>query len=263
MYLARRLAAFLFGDENALVWLDMADFREKHSLADLCGHAGGFAPGCSEGRLTEAVRCRPYSIVLLQDIDRAHPDVWGLLAHLLDQGRLTDGLGRLVDFRRTLLVLTTTLGSEELAGVKPGHGPGWAVEERVREVVRTLLPREYLERLDEVIVFRPLSNDALGRCVDLEVSQVVRRLAERGLELVLTDDARRWLSEECAGLGNEPHPARRAVERLLIDPLSEELLRGTFPERGILIARLSDTGSRKSLVFDSIIAGDSPELTSH
>lgn len=254
VHLARRLAAFLFGDENAVVRLDMNDFAEKHMLGQLVGVTG---------RLTEPLRRRPWSVVLLEHIDRAHLDVWGLLGPLVEQGRLTDGMGRTLDLRHAVVVLTTTAACEELTSVKAGKAFNAAVEERVRQAVRRVLPAEHVDRLDEVLVLRPLSNDAVNRMVDLELAKVAKRLAERGLELMVTDEVRRHIVDESDPTGEVSQPVRRAVERLLVDPLSEELLKGTMPTHGILIARLAVQGGRKTIQFDNIIASDSPELTNH
>jgi ATP-dependent Clp protease ATP-binding subunit ClpB len=221
--LAKALADFLFDDERAMVRIDMSEYGEKHSVARLVGAPPGYVGYEEGGQLTESVRRRPYTVVLLDEVEKAHPEVFDVLLQVLDDGRLTDGQGRTVDFRNTILVLTSNLGSAFL--VDPTMSAE-ARKEMVLGVVRDAFKPEFLNRLDEIVVFDALSTDDLARIVDLQVDLLRRRLTARRLELAVTPDARVWL----ARTGYDPvygaRPLRRLVQSAIGDPLARALLAG-------------------------------------
>ncbi|AXK31791.1 ATP-dependent chaperone ClpB [Streptomyces armeniacus] len=221
--LAKALADFLFDDERAMVRIDMSEYGEKHSVARLVGAPPGYVGYEEGGQLTEAVRRRPYSVVLLDEVEKAHHDVFDILLQVLDDGRLTDGQGRTVDFRNTILVLTSNLGSQYL--VDPLEKPE-VKKEKVLETVRASFRPEFLNRLDDVVVFAALSQDELGRIAALQLESLQRRLTERRLTLDVTPAALDWLAAE----GNDPaygaRPLRRLVQTAIGDQLAREILAG-------------------------------------
>ena len=225
--LAKALAEFLFDDERAIVRLDMSEYSEKHSVARLVGAPPGYVGYEEGGQLTEAVRRRPYTVVLLDEVEKAHIEVFDTLLQVLDDGRLTDGQGRQVDFRNTLLILTSNLGSQFL--IDPTLDDAQR-HEKVMQVVRNTFKPEFLNRLDDVIVFDALSTDDLTKIVDLQVDRLARRLADRRLKLEVTPAAREWL----ALAGYDPvygaRPLRRLVQTAIGDPLARELLAGNLVE---------------------------------
>ncbi|MBB3694026.1 ATP-dependent chaperone ClpB [Sphingomonas sp. BK580] len=223
--LTKALAEFLFDDASAMVRIDMSEFMEKHAVARLIGAPPGYVGYEEGGVLTEAVRLRPYQVVLFDEVEKAHGDVFNVLLQVLDDGRLTDGQGRTVDFSNTLIILTSNLGSQYLANLDEGQ-PVEAVEPQVMEVVRAHFRPEFLNRLDEVILFHRLGQAHMGPIVDIQVARVGTLLAERKVALELTDAARAWLGR----VGYDPvygaRPLKRAVQRYLQDPLAEAILRG-------------------------------------
>ena len=223
--LTKALAEFLFDDANAMVRIDMSEFMEKHAVARLIGAPPGYVGYEEGGVLTEAVRRRPYQVVLFDEVEKAHGDVFNVLLQVLDDGRLTDGQGRTVDFSNTLIILTSNLGSQYLANLDEGQDVE-AVEPQVMDVVRAHFRPEFLNRLDEVILFHRLGQAHMGPIVDIQVARVGRLLADRKVTLDLTDAARAWLGR----VGYDPvygaRPLKRAVQRHLQDPLAELILRG-------------------------------------
>jgi ATP-dependent Clp protease ATP-binding subunit ClpB len=221
--LAKALADFLFDDERAMVRIDMSEYGEKHSVARLVGAPPGYIGYEEGGQLTETVRRRPYSVVLLDEVEKAHPEVFDVLLQVLDDGRLTDGQGRTVDFRNTILVLTSNLGSQFLVDPLTGEEEK---KEQVLEVVRTSFKPEFLNRLDDLVVFSALSKDELSRIARLQIGRLAKRLAERRLTLEVTDEALAWLADE----GNDPaygaRPLRRLVQTAIGDRLAKEILAG-------------------------------------
>ena len=221
--LAKSLADFLFDDERAIVRIDMSEYSEKHSVARLVGAPPGYVGYEEGGQLTEAVRRRPYSVVLLDEVEKAHPEVFDILLQVLDDGRLTDGQGRTVDFRNVVLILTSNLGSAYLVD------PTLDAEkqrESVMTVVRQSFKPEFLNRLDEVVVFDALTRDDLAHIVDLQVAALARRLTVRRIELAVSEAAEQWL----ARTGYDPlygaRPLRRLVQTAIGDPLARMLLAG-------------------------------------
>jgi ATP-dependent Clp protease ATP-binding subunit ClpB len=221
--LAKSLADFLFDDERAMVRIDMSEYSEKHSVARLVGAPPGYVGYEEGGQLTEAVRRRPYSVVLLDEVEKAHPEVFDILLQVLDDGRLTDGQGRTVDFRNVILVLTSNLGSQFL--VDPAL-PEEAKRENVMAAVRAAFKPEFLNRLDDVVVFDALSLEELGRIVDLQVDAFARRLADRRITLDVTPAAREWLALEGFDPAYGARPLRRLVQREIGDRLARLLLAG-------------------------------------
>ena len=227
--LTKALAGFLFDDEAAMVRIDMSEFMEKHSVARLIGAPPGYVGYEEGGVLTEAVRRRPYQVVLFDEVEKAHGDVFNVLLQVLDDGRLTDGQGRTVDFTNTLIILTSNLGSQYIAGLAEGEDVE-KVEPQVMEVVRGHFRPEFLNRLDEIILFHRLGQEHMGPIVDIQVSRVAKLLADRKVTLELTDAARAWLGR----VGYDPvygaRPLKRAVQKYLQDPLAEKILRGEVPD---------------------------------
>jgi ATP-dependent Clp protease ATP-binding subunit ClpB len=227
--LTKSLAEFLFDDSHAMVRIDMSEYMEKHSVARLIGAPPGYVGYEEGGALTEAVRRRPYQVVLFDEVEKAHGDVFNILLQVLDDGRLTDGQGHVVDFSNTIIILTSNLGSQFLSNL----GEGQKVEEvepQVMEVVRAHFRPEFLNRLDEIILFHRLAQEHMGPIVDIQVEHVQRLLADRKIRLDLTDAARAWLGR----VGYDPvygaRPLKRAVQKYLQDPLADALLRGEVPD---------------------------------
>ena len=227
--LTKALATFLFDDDNAMVRIDMSEFMEKHSVSRLIGAPPGYVGYDEGGVLTEAVRRRPYQVVLFDEVEKAHADVFNVLLQVLDDGRLTDGQGRVVDFTNTLIILTSNLGSQYLASLDEGQDVS-AVEPQVMEVVRAHFRPEFLNRLDEIILFHRLGQEHMAPIVDLQVARVQKLLKDRKIVLDLTEGARRWLGR----VGYDPvygaRPLKRAVQRYLQDSLAEKLLGGEIPD---------------------------------
>jgi ATP-dependent Clp protease ATP-binding subunit ClpB len=227
--LTKALAEFLFDDSHAMVRIDMSEFMEKHSVARLIGAPPGYVGYEEGGVLTEAVRRRPYQVVLFDEVEKAHGDVFNVLLQVLDDGRLTDGQGRTVDFTNTLIVLTSNLGSQFIASLRDDQKVE-DVEDQVMDVVRGHFRPEFLNRLDEIILFHRLALEHMGAIVDIQVGRVAALLKDRKVKLDLTEAARRWL----ARVGYDPvygaRPLKRAVQKHLQDPLAEMILRGEVPD---------------------------------
>ncbi len=227
--LTKALAGFLFDDDTAMVRIDMSEFMEKHSVARLIGAPPGYVGYEEGGVLTEAVRRRPYQVVLFDEVEKAHSDVFNVLLQVLDDGRLTDGQGRQVDFTNTLIILTSNLGSQYLANLEDGQDVE-SVEPQVMEVVRGHFRPEFLNRLDEIILFHRLGVEHMAPIVEIQVGRVAKLLKDRKIVLELTDAAKRWLGR----VGYDPvygaRPLKRAVQRYLQDPLAEKLLGGEIPD---------------------------------
>ncbi|MGH3362743.1 MAG: AAA family ATPase, partial [Nocardioides sp.] len=221
--LAKSLANFLFDDERAIVRIDMSEYAEKHSVSRLVGAPPGYVGYDEGGQLTEAVRRRPYSVVLLDEVEKAHPEVFDILLQVLDDGRLTDGQGRTVDFRNTLLILTSNLGSSYL--VEPTLEPH-EQKESVLGVVRQSFKPEFLNRLDEIVIFDSLTQDELAHIVDLQLALLERRLAVRRISITVTEGARAWLAETGYDPAYGARPLRRLIQTAIGDPLAKLLLAG-------------------------------------
>jgi ATP-dependent Clp protease ATP-binding subunit ClpB len=229
--LTKALAEFLFDTEEAMVRIDMSEFMEKHSVARMIGAPPGYVGYEEGGYLTEAVRRRPYSVVLLDEVEKAHPDVFNVLLQVLDDGRLTDGQGRTVDFRNTVIIMTSNLGSHVIQEMAPGaqDEAGYrAMKDAVLEIVGGHFRPEFLNRIDDIVVFHPLAKDQIRRIVDIQLGHLRRRLLERDIELELDDAARDKLGEAGFDPVYGARPLKRAIQHQLENPLAQRLLRGEF-----------------------------------
>jgi len=237
--LAKALAEYLFDDEKALVRIDMSEYGEKFSVSRLVGAPPGYIGYEQGGQLTEAVRRRPYSVILLDEVEKAHPEVFDVLLQVLDDGRLTDGQGRTVDFRNVILILTSNLGSQFITDAAL---PWDTRVNAVNDLVRQAFKPEFVNRLDDIVVFSPLSTEDLGQIVELYIDRLGRRLADRRLQLAVTPDARRWLAER----GYDPiygaRPLRRLMQREIDDKLARSLLAGDIRDGDTVLVGVSDAG---------------------
>ena len=224
--LARALAEFMFDTENAIVRIDMSEYMEKHAVSRLIGAPPGYVGYDEGGQLTEAVRRRPYAVILLDEIEKAHPDAFNVLLQIMDDGRLTDGKGRTVDFTNTVLIMTSNVGSQEIAAERIDEN----IRERIQDVLTATFKPEFLNRIDETVIFHRLSREDIGAIVDVQVGLLTERVRERGIEIVLTDDARTLLGN----LGYDPtygaRPLKRVIQKQLVDRLALKLLEGEFGE---------------------------------
>jgi ATP-dependent Clp protease ATP-binding subunit ClpC len=267
--LAKRLAQFMFGDENALVQIDMSEYSEKHNVSRLIGAPPGYIGYEEGGQLTEKIRRRPYSVVLLDEIEKAHPEVWNMLLQIMEEGRLTDNVGRTIDFKNTILIMTTNIGAEEISGrqelgihtlMRRNEETTYeGMKQKLKSVMERNFRPEFLNRVDDVIVFRSLTKENLKKIIDIEMGKVSKRLREKNLTLVLTDEANELLIEKGTSLEYGARPLRRAIEHYLEDPLAEDLLRGTFAGKDTITVRLRDENGEKKLYFDATTT-NTPEL---
>ncbi|MEI1250163.1 ATP-dependent chaperone ClpB [Rhizobium aouanii] len=227
--LTKALARFLFDDETAMVRMDMSEYMEKHSVARLIGAPPGYVGYDEGGALTEAVRRRPYQVVLFDEIEKAHPDVFNILLQVLDDGRLTDGQGRTVDFCNTMIIMTSNLGAEYLTQLRDGDDSD-TVREQVMEVVRGHFRPEFLNRIDEIILFHRLKREEMGAIVDIQLKRLVALLSERKIVIDLDEEARHWLANK----GYDPvygaRPLKRVIQKFVQDPLAEQILSGQVPD---------------------------------
>jgi ATP-dependent Clp protease ATP-binding subunit ClpB len=226
--LARALAEFMFDSEQAMVRIDMSEYMEKHSVSRLIGAPPGYIGYDEGGQLTEAIRRRPYSVILFDEIEKAHPDVFNVLLQILDDGRVTDSQGRTVDFKNSVIIMTSNLGSQYIAGL--GQGQDAEIRTQVMDALHANFRPEFLNRIDEVIIFRQLTREQIGEIVQIQLGQVSKRLADRHIELVLTPAARDLIST----LGYDPmygaRPLKRVIQKHLLDPLALKLLNGEIRE---------------------------------
>ena len=265
--LAKALAEFMFGDEDALIQVDMSEYMEKHNVSRLIGAPPGYVGYEEGGQLTEKIRRRPYSVVLLDEIEKAHPDVFNMLLQVMEEGRLTDSFGRNIDFRNTILIMTTNAGAEAIKNEsafgfqKPDSDANYdSMKQRVQEQIEKVFRPEFLNRVDDVIVFRHLTNDDLGDVIELELKKVRNRLAEHNLKLVLSDEAKKFLIKKGSNLDFGARPLRRAIEGFVEDPLSEELLKGEFQGKDTITVAIKEVAGRKQLVFEGSSSTPQPVL---
>ncbi len=254
--LAKALAEFMFGDEDALIQIDMSEYMEKHNVSRLVGAPPGYVGYEEGGQLTEKIRRRPYAVVLLDEIEKAHPDVFNMLLQVMEEGRLTDSFGRNVDFRNTILIMTTNAGAEAIKNEsafgfqKPHDDASYeSMKERVQEQIEKHFRPEFLNRVNDVIVFRHLTEDDLGEVIELELGKVRERLREKGLELVLDGEAKKFLIKRGSNLDYGARPLRRAIENFVEDPLSEELLKGEFQGKDTIIVSVKEVAGKRRLDF--------------
>ena len=255
--LAKALAAFMFDDEDALVRVDMSEYREQHTVSRLFGAPPGYVGYEEGGQLTEAVRRRPYRVVLFDEIEKAHPDVWNALLQILDDGRLTDGQGRVVDFRNTVLIMTSNLGTEfvkrsgSLGFLRHGDdGREDESHDKIERALKATFRPEFLNRVDEIITFKPLSLDDVEKIVDLQLKEIQVRLAEYGLAVQLTETARKWLAKEGFDPTFGARPLRRALQKYVESPLSVRMLRGEFKSGDVVTVDCLESGG---LVFNCAV----------
>ena len=239
--LTKALAEYLFDDETALVRMDMSEYMEKHSVARLIGAPPGYVGYDEGGALTEAVRRRPYQVVLFDEIEKAHPDVFNVLLQVLDDGRLTDGQGRTVDFRNTLIIMTSNLGSEFLVSQGEGEDTS-AVRDQVMAIVRSSFRPEFLNRVDEIILFHRLQRTEMGRIVDIQMQRLSKLLADRKITLTLDDKARDWLAAKGWDPAYGARPLKRAIQRAVQDPLAEMILAGRIHDGETVAVSAGDGG---------------------
>jgi ATP-dependent Clp protease ATP-binding subunit ClpB len=239
--LTKALASFLFDDETALVRLDMSEYMEKHSVARLIGAPPGYVGYEEGGALTEAVRRRPYQVVLFDEIEKAHPDVFNVLLQVLDDGRLTDGQGRTVDFRNTLIIMTSNLGAEYLVNQPEGQDTD-AVRDEVMGVVRSHFRPEFLNRVDEIILFHRLKRTEMGAIVDIQMKRLQRLLEDRKIVLELEPEAREWLSQKGYDPAYGARPLKRVIQKHVQDPLAEAILAGDIKDGETVPVRAGPLG---------------------
>jgi ATP-dependent Clp protease ATP-binding subunit ClpC len=272
--LAKQLAKFMFGNEEALVQLDMSEYQEKHNVSRLWGAPPGYVGYEEGGQLTEKIRRRPYSVVLLDEIEKAHPDVWNSLLQIMEEGRLTDSFGRHIDFKNAIIIMTTNIGAGEVITSRP-YGLGAYtkkdaetsyndMKKRLKAEMEKVFRPEFLNRVDDIIVFRGLTENDLHTIVDMELKKVSKRLKDKGFTLDVTDEAKKVLIEKGTNTEYGARPLRRAIENLLEDPLSEDLLRGSFVGSDTIVVRAEGSGEDAKLVMEGVKsekpAAPAPEL---
>ena len=245
--LTKALAAFLFDDDSAVLRMDMSEYMEKHAVARLIGAPPGYVGHEDGGALTEAVRRRPYQVVLFDEIEKAHPDIFNILLQVLDEGRLTDGKGRQVDFRNTMILLTSNIGAEHLLALDD-HVPADGARDAIMTEVAKLFRPEFLNRLDEILLFRRLSRDDMGQIVTIQLDRLQARLAERGLTIHLSTEATEWLATKGYDVQFGARPLRRVIKAKLQNPLAEALLQGDFAEGDVISVGLDKVADK--LIFD-------------
>jgi len=241
--LARALAGFLFDDEQAMVRIDMSEYQEKHAVSRMIGAPPGYVGYDEAGQLTEAVRRRPYAVVLFDEVEKAHPEVLNVLLQLLDDGRLTDGKGRTVDFRNAVVIMTSNLGSQFIAeAARRGADLDDEVRKQVQDALRHHFRPEFLNRVDEVIVFHALDRAHIAQVIDIQLAGLLTRLADRKIGLTLSDAAKAALVEE----GYDPiygaRPLKRTIQRRILDPLALRVLEGAFVEGDHVLVDLDASG---------------------
>src|SRR5690606_19131727 len=252
--LTKALASFLFQDDTAMVRIDMSEFMEKHSVSRLIGAPPGYVGYEEGGVLTEAVRRRPYQVILFDEIEKAHPDVFNVLLQVLDDGRLTDGQGRTVDFRNTVIIMTSNLGAEYLVNLGEADEVE-SVRDEVMGVVRSAFRPEFLNRVDEIILFHRLRREDMAAIVDIQMQHLQKLLADRKIKLELDEDAREWLANKGYDPAYGARPLKRVIQKEVQDPLAERILLGDILDESI-VKILS--GSDR-LNFRSIRTGPSEE----
>ena len=265
--LSKALAEFMFGDEDALIAIDMSEYMEKHNVSRLIGAPPGYVGYEEGGQLTERIRRRPYSVVLLDEVEKAHPDVFNMLLQIMEEGRLTDSFGRHVDFRNVVMIMTSNIGSDLIKGGGPEFGlrpkgKGAAEERNYQQIKETVMKEierhfrpEFIGRLDDVIVFRPLSRTNLESIVEFELKKVTKRLVDHGLRIEITQESKDFLIDKGTSSDFGARPLRRAIEQFVEDPLSEDILRGGFKGKDLIkitVKQPETEGGDKKLIFESV-----------
>jgi ATP-dependent Clp protease ATP-binding subunit ClpC len=266
--LAKTLAEFMFGDEDALVQIDMSEYQERHNISRLIGAPPGFVGFEEGGQLTERIRRRPYAVVLLDEIEKAHPDVYNMLLQIMEEGHLTDSFGRKVDFKNTILIMTTNVGAKAIAAPAFGFSNTDTAKQHddmkknvMAEVSRVFKP-EFIGRLDEIVVFNKLTDENMQQIVEIELGKVRERLRDRGLHLTITHEAKQLIILKARGGDDREssdygaRPLRRAVEQFIEDPLSEELLKGVFNGKNQITVKTREVGDDKQLDFEGTVGDE-------
>jgi ATP-dependent Clp protease ATP-binding subunit ClpC len=254
--LAKALAEFMFGDEDALIQIDMSEYMEKHNVSRLVGAPPGYVGYEEGGQLTERIRRRPYSVVLLDEIEKAHSDVYNMLLQIMEEGNLTDSFGRRIDFRNTVLIMTSNIGADIIknqAGLGFRKKTAEATYDQMKETLMKEVERhfrpEFLNRVDEIVMFHQLTREDLKSIVDIEMAKVRGRLQAQGLELFILDDAKEFLITQGYNPEFGARPLRRAIEHLVEDHISEELLRGAYKDK----KQITITVREGHLYFDAAL----------
>jgi ATP-dependent Clp protease ATP-binding subunit ClpB len=247
--LTKALAEYLFDDETALLRIDMSEYMEKHSVARLIGAPPGYVGYDEGGALTEAVRRRPYQVILFDEIEKAHPDVFNVLLQVLDDGRLTDGQGHTVDFRNTLIVMTSNLGADFLVNQPEGQDTD-AVKDQVMAVVRSAFRPEFLNRIDEIILFHRLKRSEMTKIVDIQMRRLSKLLEDRKIEIKLEPAAREWLADKGWDPAYGARPLKRVIQKAVQDPLAEMILAGTVKDG----EKVSVSADKQGLTFNGKLA---------
>jgi ATP-dependent Clp protease ATP-binding subunit ClpB len=265
--LTKALADYLFDDDAAMVRIDMSEFMEKHSVSRLIGAPPGYVGYDEGGVLTEAVRRRPYQVVLFDEIEKAHPDVFNVLLQVLDEGRLTDSQGRTVDFRNTIIILTSNLGAEYLTALADGEEVA-SVREQVMAVVRASFRPEFLNRVDEIVLFDRLRREDMGQIVHIQMARLQKLLEERKISISLDDEAVTWLAERGYDPAYGARPLKRVIQRELQDPLAEKLIAGDIRDGAEVKVtagsdRLIIVGRDGAVISAKPVDGDVAQLRLH
>jgi ATP-dependent Clp protease ATP-binding subunit ClpB len=247
--LTKALAEFLFDDEAALIRIDMSEYMEKHSVARLIGAPPGYVGYEEGGALTEAVRRRPYQVVLFDEIEKAHPDVFNVLLQVLDDGRLTDGQGHTVDFRNTLIVMTSNLGGDVLVNQPEGQDTD-AVRDQVMAIVRASFRPEFLNRVDEIILFHRLQKSEMSRIVDIQMQRLSKLLEDRKIAITLDPSARDWLADKGWDPAYGARPLKRVIQKSVQDPLAEMILAGRLKDG----EKVAISAGKQGLAFNGEVA---------
>jgi ATP-dependent Clp protease ATP-binding subunit ClpC len=255
--LAKALAEFMFGDDDALITIDMSEYMEKHNVSRLIGAPPGYVGYEEGGQLTEKIRRRPYAVVLLDEIEKAHPDVFNMLLQVMEEGRLTDSFGRNVDFKNVILIMTTNAGADAIKNeskfgfetAKNQDESYDGMKARVKDEIGKVFRPEFINRLDDIIVFRHLTVENLKHVIDIELAKVRERLSEKGLKLILSDESKQWLIKRGSDTDFGARPLRRAIENYIEDPLSEEILKGEFNGKDTILVDVKEVAGKKQLTF--------------
>ncbi len=255
--LAKALAEFMFGDDDALIQIDMSEYMEKHNVSRLIGAPPGYVGYEEGGQLTEQIRRRPYAVVLLDEIEKAHPEVFNMLLQIMEEGRLTDSFGRNIDFRNTILIMTTNAGAEAIKNEsafgfqRPDTDASYdSMKDRVQDEIEKVFRPEFIGRCNDIIVFRHLTNEDLKDVIELELKKVRDRLSEKGLALHLSDESKTFLIKKGSNTDFGARPLRRAIETFVEDPLAEELLKGEFAGKDTIRVDVKQVGDKKQLIFE-------------
>jgi ATP-dependent Clp protease ATP-binding subunit ClpB len=234
--LAKALAEFLFNDENALVRIDMSEYMEKHTVSRLIGAPPGYVGYEEGGQLTERIRRRPYSVILLDEIEKAHPDVFNILLQLLDDGRLTDGHGRTVDFRNTVVIMTSNIGSQFITSFRDEN----IIREKIMEALKSKFRPEFLNRIDEIIIFNRLKKEDILKIVDIQIGYLQKRLIDKKIKIELTEKAKNYLVEKGYDENYGARPLKRVIQREIENPLALKIISGEFKENDKIIVDVKD-----------------------